>query len=434
MLSRLGSFVRAASLSLAASSLLGSCGTEQAEPESISVVVKVPAVPSDAAKLKILETLNGKDAMQPLTLTDRNGFARFGVRLPLDKSGSLALKIDVIDANDCMLGSASATTAVGPPVQTEVSATLTLLGQRQCPPPAQPMTCTPDVFCPSKVSGVTQNIRSMFGFAPKDIWAVGTMGLILHYDGTTWNPVTTGTSMADPAKNLNSVWGAAANDLWVVGDGNVILRFDGRNWTRRASSTSTTKDITAVWGANQVLVYYTSTDNDPTKLHFIEVVQGNDIGGLDITVPAGITLEALWGTADNNIWTVGNQAIFNVTKSGSTRNFTQFTTSAYLRSLWGASANDIWAVGDSGQLWHWNGSNFSAQSSPNTMNLRSVWGTGASDVWFVGDAGAVGHFDGTTWTAPTSTGTTVNLAAVWGLNTVDVWAGGANGNILHTLK
>lgn len=427
--------MRAAVFSLGAGSLAlsGSCGTEVAQPESISVVVKVPSVPSDAAKLKILATLNGKDAMQPLTLTDRNGFSRFGVRLPLDKSGSLALKIDVIDANDCMLGSAAATTPIGPPVQTEVSATLTLLGQRQCPPPAQPMTCTPDVFCPSKVSGVTQDIRSLFGFSPRDIWAVGTMGLILHYDGTSWTPVAAGTSMADPTKNLNSVWGASATDLWIVGDGNIILRYDGRSWTRRASGDATTKDITGVWGANQVLVFYTSTDMDPTINHFVEVVQGNDFRVLDITAPAGVTLDALWGSSDTNIWAVGNNLIINVTKSGTSSVVTPFTNSVHLRSIWGAAINDIWAVGDAGALWHYNGSSFTAMGSPSSMNLRGVWGSGPSDVWLVGDGGTVGHFDGTSWNAPPS-GTTVNLASVWGLNTVDVWTGGANGNILHSLK
>jgi hypothetical protein len=440
MLSRLGPSVRAAAFSLAAVAslaslgLLSSCGkTVTADPESISVVVKVPAVPSDAAKLKILATLNGTDAMQPLTLTDRNGFSRFGVRLPLDKSGSLALKIDVIDANDCMLGSASANTPIGPPVQTEISATLTLLGQRLCPPPAQPMTCTPDLFCPSKVTGVTQDIRSLFGFAPKDIWAVGTLGLIMHYDGTSWSQVAPATSMADPAMNLNSVWGAAANDVWIVGDGNIILRYDGRNWTRRGSTVAGAKDVTSVWGSNQVLVYYTVSNTDPTKVHFAEVVQGNDFSFLTITVPAGITLESLWGASDDNIWTVGNQAIFNVTKSGTTRNFTQFITSAALRSVWGAAANDIWAVGDAGQLWHWNGSNFTAQAAPTSMHLRSVWGSSANDVWAVGAGGTVIHYDGSTWTAGQS-GTPVDLNAVWGLNNIDVWTAGAAGNILHSLK
>ena len=103
-----------------------SCGGVE-DPDSISVVVRMPAVPADATQLSVLASLDGKAAMQPLTITEFAKFSRFGVRLAKDKSGTLALTIDVTDANSCKLGTATASTPIGPPLQADISATLTLL-------------------------------------------------------------------------------------------------------------------------------------------------------------------------------------------------------------------------------------------------------------------------------------------------------------------
>jgi hypothetical protein len=48
---------------------------------------------------------------------------------------------------------------------------------------------------------------------------VGTGGAILHYDGTEWNPMTSGTDL-----RLFSVWGTPSGDVFAAGDLGVILR------------------------------------------------------------------------------------------------------------------------------------------------------------------------------------------------------------------
>ena len=47
---------------------------------------------------------------------------------------------------------------------------------------------------------------------PTDVWAVGTGGTILHFDGTTFAPVASGTSHM-----LIDVWCNASDDVWAVG-------------------------------------------------------------------------------------------------------------------------------------------------------------------------------------------------------------------------
>jgi hypothetical protein len=47
---------------------------------------------------------------------------------------------------------------------------------------------------------------------------VGYGGTILHYNGTSWSSVSSGTT-----RFLFGVWGTSASDVWVVGDVGTIL-------------------------------------------------------------------------------------------------------------------------------------------------------------------------------------------------------------------
>ncbi len=50
------------------------------------------------------------------------------------------------------------------------------------------------------------------GFGLDDVWAVGELGTILHFDGADWTTVETGGDYT-----LWGVWGASPQELWAVG-------------------------------------------------------------------------------------------------------------------------------------------------------------------------------------------------------------------------
>jgi hypothetical protein len=66
----------------------------------------------------------------------------------------------------------------------------------------------------------------VFGTSPTNVYAVGDVGTLLHYDGTGWTQIPSGTGTA-----LNDVWGFSANDVFAVGDFGTMLYFDGSTWT-----------------------------------------------------------------------------------------------------------------------------------------------------------------------------------------------------------
>src|SRR5438874_866513 len=108
---------------------------------------------------------------------------------------------------------------------------------------------------------------------------------------------------------------------------------------------------------------------------------------------------------------------------------------AGIAGVWGASGSDVFAVGDSGLVFHYNGSAWSAQVKGSQDNgspvvFASVWGSSGIDAFTVGDFGAIAHYDGTTWTFQPSP-TTAHLFGVWGTTGSDVFAVGDDGTIVH---
>jgi hypothetical protein len=68
-------------------------------------------------------------------------------------------------------------------------------------------------------------------------------GTILHYNGTGWSSVASGTT-----QGLTSVWATSASDVWAVGFLGTILHYNGTSWS--SVSSGTTQDLLGVWGTS----------------------------------------------------------------------------------------------------------------------------------------------------------------------------------------
>jgi hypothetical protein len=149
-------------------------------------------------------------------------------------------------------------------------------------------------------------------------------------------------------------------------------------------------------------------------------------------------LSAVWGSASNNVWAVGEYASL------------QWNGTAWLRSdparsdlypAWGSAANDIWAVGEDGLVVHWDGDAWSTALDPQKKATNgcsgngrngsgAIWSNGAKDVWATTETADLVHWNGEAWsTVPT--GANAALMGVWGSSSTDVWAVGCGGSIAH---
>lgn len=171
---------------------------------------------------------------------------------------------------------------------------------------------------------------------------------------------------ADLPGAMLSIWGTTERDVYAVGadandgTGPQALRFDGTRWTR---------------------------------------------------IDTGLGRGSLWwvqGVTPTQVYMVGTDGLVlrHNPATGATERMTTPSTAPTLFGVWGASANDVWAVGgdingNSGVLWHYDGTAWSAQAAPGGMNDTTRWykvnGTAANDVTVCGTNGAVIHWNGTAW-------------------------------------
>src|SRR6266487_2923138 len=81
-------------------------------------------------------------------------------------------------------------------------------------------------------SGTTQDLLAVWGRSASDVFVVGYGGIILHYNGSSWTPQPSGT-----ARPLSSVWGTRSG-VFAVGDGGTILFYNGTGWVARSFTTT----------------------------------------------------------------------------------------------------------------------------------------------------------------------------------------------------
>jgi len=128
--------------------------------------------------------------------------------------------------------------------------------------------------------------------------------------------------------------------------------------------------------------------------------------GAALPLSAQQSLNAVWGSGPNDIWTVGsapvalhwdghawNEVPVGVKLEGS------------LEGIWGSGPRDVFAVGGGGMILHFGGESWTRMQSPSSEELVAVGGRGPRDVYAIAQsendrqAPQLLHYDGTAWTA-----------------------------------
>jgi hypothetical protein len=271
----------------------------------------------------------------------------------------------------------------------------------------------PAIACP---------LMSIWGSSPSDIWAVGSEGCVVHFDGKTWRQQPSIT-----ARNLTAVAGTASNDVWAVGAEGVTLHFDGHNWSETESSegrvllgawsnASGEVWVSGVEGSVGLLRYYT------TKKHAWE----------NKHIPGSKSLWRAAGAGADNVWVVGSDDDakgFVLRSDGKHLERVPFSGPS-LRGVYSSSANDVWIATYDGALQHWDGTQWGMATTIPDAHWLGLWGSGPGDVWAFGLGGTVYHYTGTTW-ARVDTGTREIVWSAWGHAPNDVWFVGNAGTRLH---
>ncbi len=239
---------------------------------------------------------------------------------------------------------------------------------------------------PTTFNGLT----SVFMRTASDGWIAGSGpngGLLLHYDGASWQQVT------DPALTgltVGSVAPVSASDVWITAMGPLvngmrpassILHFDGHTW------------VTATLPLGNAAL---------SRIVMVSATEGWAVGGYcgcgtghgPSTTPGSLILHyqnGVWSEVTNPSHPLG-QYLFDIAMS---------------------SATEGWAAGFGGALLHYSSGAWTVTNGPTTKGLLSLSLTSATDGWAVGDQGTILQFQYGAWSlytgdverlaAPTST-------------------------------
>ncbi len=252
---------------------------------------------------------------------------------------------------------------------------------------------------PARKCWAISDFNDVWGTSGTDVYVVGDSGIIIHYDGSTWSGMDSGTT-----NDLWSIWGTSAMNIFAVGHQGTILHYDGSSWSAMNSGTS--ENLYGIWGSSGgdiftvgysgIILYYDGTMWTPMNSTVSEPLFG------------------VWGSS-GNVYAVGPSNII-LRYDGTTWSEMDSGTTGLLWDVWGSVATDVFAVGERGTILHYDGSVWSGGSntttsissttsvpplssvkSVTTNMLFSVWGTSGADVFTVGKGGTVLHYDGSNW-------------------------------------
>jgi len=228
-------------------------------------------------------------------------------------------------------------------------------------------SCSSDGFCWLNPLPTGVDLTAVHGSSAKDVWAVGGLGYVLHWDGSEWRRVAS----PDPSVPLKAVWVFSPSDVWVAGGDRVngvpsrAFHWDGADLTDFDTGNAEAGDL---WASSPSDVWLRSWEGE-SLLHY----DGTSWTERDPPTPERDSFDtfqvtSLWGSAVDDVWSVA-------------RNFSQ----------------DTWSV------LRWDGSSWTPIELPSTVKSPvSLFGRSGHDVLLIADEESDGYlglyaYDGRAW-------------------------------------
>lgn len=302
-------------------------------------------------------------------------------------------------------------------------------------------------------TGSSEPLAAIWGTG-SELFAVGRSATILHFDGQQWD-VRTGAG----SQSLYGVWGSGPTNVFAAGTAGAVLRYDGESWSPMPGAPN--GYVTSLHGAASNDVYAALYDG---SIYRFDGAGWSRERAADDSTPFGVwtagggramavaaagriferAVEGAWYERNRDsreflldVWSDGAGAAFAV---GTGQTLLRWDSNRWhgigcwtpspehLWAVWGSSASDVWAVGSDGLLLHYDGASCAAVQLHTQSNLYDVWGTGPDDVYVTGDANW--HFDGARW-HPIEIGDAKTIRAVWGPSSEILFAVGDGGAVFR---
>jgi len=213
----------------------------------------------------------------------------------------------------------------------------------------------PSIICGNN-SPIQSAIFTVYAFSSNNVWFSDGAELI-HYDGANFkqdcsiNPLLMG--------KINKLWGTSDKDLYIVGTNGLIAHYDGQQWQRIESGTDL--PIQDIWGflskrtgTNEILCIasdkYHNRGSKLLKIDGTQIIELNNKG-----LPWSIS--GIWFIPDTKYYIAGDGFYPSYNLNHVWQRDTTFHP-IYKDAVRGQAINDIVVSGSNGLLSHYNGDNW----------------------------------------------------------------------------
>ncbi|MEO8168565.1 MAG: glucosyl transferase, partial [bacterium] len=196
---------------------------------------------------------------------------------------------------------------------------------------------------------------AVFAFSPTDIWIAMRGDQVARWNGSG----QTATMCLPVSFTINKLWGESSNSVYAVGNAGNIMHYNGSAWQRVESGT--TIEISDIYGSKnprtdslEILAVAGNPFVDPQRK--ILQINGSTVIALSDN---GITraLSGIWFAPGKRYWVVGDGLWYSNSSSNSFnwQNKSGVWTPFHLTKVRGNDVNDVFMVGSYSEVLHFNG-------------------------------------------------------------------------------
>jgi len=155
--------------------------------------------------------------------------------------------------------------------------------------------CDAQGWCQQNVLPTASTLSAIHGVDREHVWAVGSDGVVVAFDGAAWSAVPSGVDV-----RFADVWASGPDDVWALDryGSCSVLRFDGSQW-RADDLGLVDRDARDLWGADRDHVWMAGESEVPLLHH-----DGARVSRLE--PPGAPSLTGIAGDGAGRLWAVGD--------------------------------------------------------------------------------------------------------------------------------
>jgi hypothetical protein len=244
----------------------------------------------------------------------------------------------------------------------------------------------------------------------------GIYTLVLLWNGVDWTEILRLESAPDV---INDIAGLGPNDMWLLLDDGYVSRWDGSSWS--LINTGLNYSYHDMWSCATDEIFFVATDHDGGHIVRFDGTIWEEVYQTD---REGLTV--VGGSSCDDIYAAGGTGEIAHWDGSNWQSLVQGDSEPRFYDIWGSACDDVYAVGETFVadfvIYHFDGAQWSVALQDYGL-LYGIWGSASDDVYAVGDSNKIFHWDGADWiNVPGFVDS--HFYAVWGSSSDDVFVVG----------